>query len=110
MCTTIASVPYTSLLPIVFIDESTIVENLNNGGVWHERGHYPPQTFYTKEQKPKSIMIWGYIRPHGYRTKLIRFDKHVTKETYVSTLKDNMIFDNINARFLDKWIWQQDGG
>lgn len=36
MCKSITSVPYSTLFPIIFTDESTVVENLNNGGVWRE--------------------------------------------------------------------------
>ena len=39
---------YRDLWPIIFTDESTIVVNLNNGGVWRLRGHHPPQSFYIK--------------------------------------------------------------
>lgn len=106
MCNTITEVGVRTLLPIVFTDESTIVENLNSGGIWRQRGHYPPQAFYVKEAKPNSIMIWGGIGPPGYRTKLIRFDETVTKESYVAMLQKNQIFNNITQHLGNLWIWQ----
>ena len=55
----ILSYNYNQLPPIIFTDESTVVKNLNSGGIWREYGHHPPESFYNQEQRPLSVMIWG---------------------------------------------------
>lgn len=100
---------YKDLWPMIFTDESTVVVNLNSGGIWRARGHYPPQAFFEKDKKPPSIMVWGGIGPRGFRTKLIKFTEHVNATTYQKSLEDNKIFESISNVFGEKWVWQQDG-
>lgn len=100
---------YEDLWPIIFTDESTVVVNMDSGGIWRARGHYPPQAFYERDKKPPSIMVWGGIGPRGYRTKLIKFAEHVNAQTYKDSLKDYKIFEDISRVFGDRWVWQQDG-
>lgn len=109
MCNRFLVYDYGQLWPIIFTDESTIIVNMNNGGIWRKRGHYPPQAFYEKDKKPTSIMVWGGIGPRGYRTQLIKFSENVNKVTYQEALQKNKIFENITSIFGNQWVWQQDG-
>lgn len=109
LCNRFLVYDYGQLWPIIFTDESTIIVDLNNGGIWRKRGHYPPQAFYEKDKKPTSIIIWGGIGPRGYRTQLIKFAEHVNKVTYKEELEKNKIFENISNVFGSQWVWQQDG-
>ena len=61
MCDIILSYQYSQLPPIIFTDESTVCEDLNKGGIWREWGHHPPESFYIKDQRPLSLMIWGEL-------------------------------------------------
>lgn len=97
-----------ALPPIIFTDESTICENLEEGGIWREWGHHPPESFFTKEAHPISIMIWGGIGPRGFRTPLLFFNGHVNSQKYVDTLKQNQIFEKIECIFGHSYVWQQD--
>ena len=56
---------YLQLPPIIFTDESTICENLNEGGIWRKWGHHPPESFFEKQQHTISIMVWGELAPEG---------------------------------------------
>ena len=42
LCDMILTYNYLQLPPIIFTDESTICENLNEGGIWRKWGHHPP--------------------------------------------------------------------
>lgn len=53
---------------IIFSDESTF-ENIINNGIWRKPGEYPPGSFYPKDQKPLSVMIWGQLAPVGVDQK-----------------------------------------
>ena len=95
------------MMPIIFSDESSIeIQELK--GIWRKPGTYPPQTFYPRDVKQMSVMIWGGIGPKGYRTKLLYFDKHINSDKYIQSLQTNKIFDDIKAKFGDLWVWQQD--
>lgn len=109
ICRQITSVSPQNLLPIIFTDESTVYMDLEGGGIWRERGFYPPQSFFEKEQGPLHLMIWGGIGPNGFRTPLLYFDGHVNSATYIKALKENFIFENIESIFGRRYIWQQDG-
>ena len=108
LCDIILSYHYLQLPPIIFTDESTVCENLNGGGIWREYGHHPEECFYSKEQKPLSVMIWGGIGPRGFRTRLFYFQNHVNSQSYMKTLLDNNIFGEIEAIFDRTYVWQQD--
>ena len=95
------------MMPIIFSDESSI-EIQEFKGIWRKPGTYPPQTFYPRDVKQMSVMIWGGIGPKGYRTKLLYFDKHINSDKYIQSLQTNKIFDDIKAKFGDLWVWQQD--
>lgn len=61
----IVTYPPRSLPPIIFTNESTVCVNLNESGIWREWGHHQPESFYIKDQKPLSVIIWGGIGPRG---------------------------------------------
>ena len=50
----------------------------------------------------------GGIGPRGFRTSLIRFDKHVNSKTYITALVHNNIVGIIRSIFGNNWCWQQD--
>lgn len=106
----ILSYNYNQLPPIIFTDESTVVKNLNTGGIWREYGHHPPESFYNQEQRPLSVMIWG-IGQRGFRTPLFYFNTHVNSQSYMKYLLDNGVWQQINAPFtyvqLHKRIFKQ---
>ena len=108
LCDLILSYDYLQLPPIIFTDESTVCENLNGGGIWREYGHYPPESFYNKEQRPTSVMIWSGIGPRGFRTTLFKFDQHVNSQSYMKTLLDNNIFEEIEKIFGRINVWHKD--
>lgn len=45
---------YNQLPPILFSDESTVVENLISGVIWKEYDHHLSESFYNQEQRPLS--------------------------------------------------------
>lgn len=49
ICRQVTNIPPQNLLPIIFTDESTVFMDLEGGGIWRERGFYPPQSFYEKK-------------------------------------------------------------
>lgn len=108
LCDLILSYRYDQLPPIIFTDESTVVENLNSGGIWREYGHHPPESFFNQEQRPLSVMIWGGIGPRGFRTPLFYFQTHVNSQSYMKTLLDNDVFSEIERIFGRTYVWQQD--
>ena len=66
LCDMILTYNYLQLPPIIFTDESTICENLNEGGIWRKWGHHPPESFFEKQQHTISIMVWGgELAPEG---------------------------------------------
>lgn len=89
----ITRIPPQNLLPIIFTDESTVYMDLEGGGIWRERGFYPPQSFYEKKQGSLHLMIWGGIGPNGFRTPLIYFEDHVNTTTYIKAIRE--IFSRI---------------
>ena len=93
---------------IIFTDESTVVVDLDNGGIWRFRGQIPPEGFYTKISHPVQVMVWAGIGPHGFRTKLIKCEGHITAKKYAELLHNNNIIDNIKAVFGQNFIWMQD--
>lgn len=60
ICEKIISVPFKDFWPIIFSDELSI-EIQEIRGIWREPGTYPPQTFYDKDIKTMSAMVWGGI-------------------------------------------------
>ena len=48
---------YNQLPPILFSDESTVVENLISGVIWKEYDHRLSESFYNQEQRPLSENI-----------------------------------------------------
>lgn len=98
---------YYSLPKIIFSDES-LFENSINSGIWRVPGQYPPQSFFPKTQKPLSVMIWGGIGPYGYRTKLLHFNQNVDSYYYCEQLIKNGIFSDLNSKFGNQWVWQED--
>ena len=58
---------------IIFYDEC-LVEMVTKGcGNWRTPGDYPNGSFFEREQRPKSIMIWGEIGMHDYKSELLWF-------------------------------------
>ena len=107
ICGKIISIPFKNYIPIIFSDESSI-EIQEIRGIWRQPGTYPPQTFYEKDIKTMSAMVWGGIGPNGYRTKLIFFEEHINAETYIKALEENRILENIKETFGKDWVWEQD--
>lgn len=93
---------------IIFTDESSVEVNLKGHGIWRKRGLYPPGSFYEKTAHPLHIMVWGGIGPRGFRTPLVRFDKHVNSKTYIEALLQHNIVGIIRSIFGNNWCWQQD--
>ena len=93
---------------IIFTDESTVEVNLAGHGIWRRRGLYPPGSFFPKDPHHMHIMVWGGIGPRGFRTPLIRFDKHVNSQTYIAAILGNQIVQRISSVFGQNWCWQQD--
>ena len=77
-------------------------------GIWRRRGLYPLGTFYEKNPHPTHVMVWGGIGPRGFRTPLIKFDKHVNSLTYIQAIQGNNIPGIISNVFGTNWCWQQD--
>jgi transposase len=97
---------------IVFSDESTVQQGVRTKGIWRERGVPVPATFacYAKTAHPLSVMVWGAITKTGYRTRLLRCPASVTGDAYIELLKDNQIFEELDAVFgRGNYVWQQDG-
>lgn len=92
----------------IITDESTVEENLEKGGIWRRRGHFPPGTFYTKEGHPISVMVWRGIGPGSYRTKLLRVHGKMNSIKYVDLLLSNDVFIDIEKNFGKNYIFQQD--
>ena len=103
-----ANLPYYLMPNIIFSDESTVVVDLDGGGVWRYRGEHPPESFYTKIAHPVQVMVWGAIGPNGYRTKLIQCQGHVNAQKYIDLLAQNHIIDDVKAHFGENFIWMQD--
>ena len=95
-------------LTIVFTDESTICQDLAHGGIWRKRGHYPPESFYSKEAHPLSVMVWGGISKNGFRTPLIRCPRSVTALSYCQFLAEHHILA-LCKNALGEFTRQQDG-
>ena len=52
-----------ALHPIIFTDESTVYDNLNDGGIWREWRHNPPESFYIQDQVvPNQLMTIDYSK------------------------------------------------
>ena len=45
--------------PIIITDESTVMVDLEKGGIWRKRGFFPPWSFYTLDKHATSVMVWG---------------------------------------------------
>ena len=103
-----ANLPYYLMPNIIFSDESTVVVDLDGGGVWRYHGEHPPESFYTKIAHPVQVMVWGAIGPNGYRTKLIQCQGHVNAQKYIDLLAQNHIIDDVKAHFGENFIWMQD--
>ena len=106
-CDKYKDVDYKSLPLFIFSDESTF-ENTVNNGIWRIPGQYPPQSFYTKQQKPLSVMVWGGIGPCGYRTQLLHFEQKVDSYRYCYELIKKGIFTDLKSKFGDHYVWQED--
>ena len=48
--------------------------NTKGCGNWRTPGDYPNGSFFEREQRPKSIMIWGEIGMHDYKSELLWFN------------------------------------
>lgn len=106
-CDEYKDVDYKSLPCFIFSDESTF-ENTINNGIWRVPGKYPPQSFYTKTQKPLSVMVWGGIGPYGYRTQLLHFEQNVNSFTYCYELIKKGFFAVLKSKFRNNYVWQED--
>ena len=53
-------------------------------------------------------MVWGGIGHRGFRTLLIKFDKHVNSLTYIQAIQAYNIPGIISNVFGANWCWQQD--
>ena len=107
-CSQFDKIKYHDMPKIIFTDESTVRVNEKSGGIWRERGIHCEDEFYTKNAHPPSVMVWGGIGPHGYKTPLIRFGGQINSEKYCSYLISNGIFNDLSSRFGNQWVWQQD--
>ena len=83
--------------------------DLDKGGIWRKRGNYPPGSFYTLDKHATSVMVWAGIGPGGYKTKLIRCPKRMNSEKYCEMIIQNKIVENLNSKFSNNYIFQQDG-
>lgn len=103
-----SNIDYQILRPIIFTDESTIVNCAHQSGIWRIAGHHPPDSYYQKQSHLIQVMVLGGISNGGFRTNLLWFSRRVTKEYYISQLENNKIFTNLNIRFGHSWVWQED--
>ena len=108
ICQKFADIPYSQMPFLVFTDESTVMVDLEKGGIWRKKGVYPPEAFYVKQAHPIQVMVWGAIGPRGYRSKLVHIKGNMNSESYIKMLNDNQIFEDITAKFGNNWLFQQD--
>jgi hypothetical protein len=80
-------------LPIIFTDESMMVQDLNLGGIWKKRGEIRHEGFDESDHQPISVMVWGAIGM-GFGGPLVRCTRPVNQDTY-------------GVIFGDKEFWRQ---
>ena len=102
------NLPLWAVPPIVFSDESTVCVNLKKPGIWRKRGFYPEESFYIKDQKPVSVMIWGAIGPGGWKSKLIKVVGHVNSKKYIQIVDDSGVVQFILHGWGGRCYYQQD--
>jgi hypothetical protein len=84
--------------PVIFTDESTVMQDLNIGGIWRKKGEFVPEGFYEHEAHPCSVMVWGAIGP-GWRSELLRCPKSVNAMSYMQMLADHHIFYHLTQHY-----------
>jgi transposase len=94
--------------PIIFTDESTVVVDLNIGGIWRYKGEKRADGFYVLNAHPVHVMVWGGIGTDGFKTPLLRCPQRVNKESYTLMLVNNDIPDLLKERYGDNYLFQQD--
>jgi hypothetical protein len=94
---------------IIFTDESTVEQDLNEGGIWRRKGERVEEGFFQQTGHPVHVMIWGGIGPNGYRTKLLQCPSSVNGSAYIRLLADNAIIRDLDIRFgRHQYKFQQD--
>jgi hypothetical protein len=58
-------------LPIIFTDESTVAQDMNQGRIWERKGEFLPDATSEQAQHPITVMVWGAIGP-GFRSPSLR--------------------------------------
>lgn len=68
----------------------------------------PQNIIFTEESSVEDNLkyVMGGIGPRGFRTPLVRFDKHVNSKTYIEALLQYNIAGIIRSIFRNSWRWQ----
>ena len=64
--------------------------------------------FFTKEEHPLSVMVWGGIGRVGFRTKLLRVESNMDSRRYCNMLISKGIVANLLIHHGNNFIFQQD--
>ena len=94
---------------LIITDESTVMVNMEKGGIWRHRSQFPPGTFYTHDKHATSGMVCAGIGPNGFKTKLLRCPKRMNSHTYCDLLIKNGIIEILQNTFPNTFVFQQDG-
>jgi transposase len=95
-------------LPWIISDESAIVLNPQPRKLYRFPGENTDIVFQQFTKYPVKCMIWGAIGPN-YKSPLIWFRGTIDSNSYIRALHENRIFDDLDQRFPNGYIFQQDG-
>jgi hypothetical protein len=86
-------------LPIIFIDESMVRQDLNLGGIWRRREELLEEAFYEESRHATQVMVWGAIG-ENYRCSLLECPPPINGDSYLQLLQQNEVFTNLCRRFV----------